>query len=912
MAGLSELDGVTPPEHLFTWVDADEHLALLATADEWPDWLAAADGWWDALELVVAPGTTADQVAQWLEEVFGRGSTAWRDGSLMLRLDDPRTTEFTGLPVVITVEAAPEEPRRVPLLREKHITSHLSQPLARPRTPRFSDDIQILAFHSFKGGCGRTVHAVAAADAAARRGSRVLLIDADLEAPGITWMHRAQGGQCDIAYEDFLALLHGIEGSDYSSAVDIAAAYLPNQQVGQYPGAGSLTLLPVTRRVALKPPSIEPADLLTPGRDPYFLTEALAALAARIGASTVVIDLRAGATELSAPVLLDPRVQRVFVTTLSHQSLVGTEHLVKQLGQRAPALQGQDPASSVVITQFRNDVHREQAERAVQQLSDALSSSLRLPDQNTGQDGATGSIDTQVLSDPVRSPFREELLALPSSWDAVLGVLRNCQIAQALEPLLPAPADTQPRAEGDAEGPDYDELRRRLAETTRRFIYAEKEGLSSASGFLVTDPLRRLLGSHRTEPPIALVVGAKGAGKTFMYAKMCAARTWDRFAQRSGMEDVRISAPIVPVLESTHLEYRDLTPQDLREAFAASHGEGQAMGTGAQAIRDHLTNGLLALDPRDGTAWRRLWLECLMMAAGLSLPEDGSGVEAALAELGRRTKAVFVIDGLEDLMQSLDSEAKRTALRVLLVDVLTWLRSLRGRPLGLVVFVRQDLVRWAVRQNSGQLLARYESFALRWNKEEALRLALWAAAHADALPEPLDESQITEIPYDDLVKKLMQVWGRKMGTEKSKEARSHLWVPAALGDFNDQVQARDVIVFLSEAAQKSIGQASWKDRVLAPSAMRNALLRCSEIKIEAIQSENQEVGDLLKALQQVRQQVTVPFELDEVGLSVSEADFLVDSGVFARGKDGRYFVAEIYRHGLGFGTERRAKVLWHR
>src|SRR5690606_22286038 len=144
------------------------------------------------------------------------------------------------------------------------------------------------------------------------------------------------------------------------------------------------------------------------------------------------------------------------------------------------------------------------------------------------------------------------------------------------------------------------------------------------------------------------------------------------------------------------------------------------------------------------------------------------------------------------------------------------------------------------------------------------------------------------------------------------EARSHLWVPAALGDFNDQVQARDVIVFLSEAAQKSIGQASWKDRVLAPSAMRNALLRCSEIKIEAIQSENQEVGDLLKALQQVRQQVTVPFELDEVGLSVSEADFLVDSGVFARGKDGRYFVAEIYRHGLGFGTERRAKVLWHR
>jgi hypothetical protein len=94
--------------------------------------------------------------------------------------------------------------------------------------------------------------------------------------------------------------------------------------------------------------------------------------------------------------------------------------------------------------------------------------------------------------------------------------------------------------------------------------------------------------------------------------------------------------------------------------------------------------------------------------------------------------------------------------------------------------------------------------------------------------------------------------------------------------------------------------------------MRKALLECSKIKIDAIEQESQEVGALLAILKRVQQPVSVPFELEAVGLSVEQAAFLIDSGVFARGDDGRYWVAEIYRHGLGFGSERRARVLWRR
>ncbi|MFG2095342.1 KGGVGR-motif variant AAA ATPase [Streptomyces sp. NPDC048612] len=914
MAELIDLEGPTPPEHLFTWVDIDEHLAVLATAGRWPEWLHAADGWWDGLELVVSSGTEAEEAKQWLDEAFGAGSTEWRDGTIVLGLDDPRTSEFKGTPVILSpAPETPDQPRRVPLLREKHITPQLAQPLERPADGRFHADVQVVAFHSFKGGVGRTVHAVAMADAVARRGGNVLLVDADLEAPGITWMHRAQGGQLDFCYEDLLALLQGSEDGSWSDAVGIAAAYLPNQQVGRYPNGGRVIVVPTSRRPQLGPPRIEPADLATPGRSPYFLTEALAALAASAGADTVVVDLRAGASELSAPVLLDPRVQRVFVTTLSHQSLAGTKTLLTQLGNRAPALQGTDPASAVIITQYRQDVHETQAEQAQNELRNALFSSLRRTGGVTDADpDDTGEVDFDILSQPLLSPFREELLALPSSWDSVLRVLDSCKVADALGPIVPTPIrPPSPDTGGPPAVVDYTTLRKRLADTAQPLIYAEREGMSSASGFLVTDPLRRLLGDHRTEPPVALVVGAKGAGKTFMYAKACAARTWKEFAEQSGIEDVRLELPVVPVLESDNLEDGDLTTQDLRDAFAARHSGTSDGGGTSQEIKDRLRKGLSTLDAQDELGWRQLWLECLAIAAGVSL-SGGDTTEAALTELGKRARAVFVMDGLEDLLQSLDSEVKRTALRVLLIDVLAWLRSLRGHPLGLVVFVRRDLVKRAVQQNSEQLLARYEPYALRWDKEEALRLALWVTAHADALPTAAAESEIAEQSYDALVESLIPVWGWKMGTEKSKEARSHLWVPAALGDFKDQVQARDVVVFLAEAARQSIPQTTWDDRVLVPSAMRKALLACSKIKISAIQDESQEIGDLLSRLQQVREPVTVPFWLEEVGLEVRDADFLVESGVFARGNDGRYWVAEIYRHGLGFGSERRAKVLWRR
>ncbi|MEU4177567.1 AAA family ATPase [Streptomyces sp. NPDC026589] len=884
---------------LFTWVDIDSQLAEAATDGQWPQWLLEVDAWWDTLELTVRPGTESGAVREWLDSQFGLGSAAENDAGLELALDRPATHAPRSLPVRLAESddfgAAPRRPR----LSERRVTSALGDALPRPEHTQFAGDKQLIAFHSFKGGVGRTLHAVALADFLASQGQHVLLVDADLEAPGITWMYQAQGGRCDVAYEDVLALLHSSKQGDPTQAVEIAAAYLPNQRVSRYSGSGRVTVLPASRRSRLGPPRISPTDLLTEDRSPYFLSESLAALAVAAEVDTVVLDLRAGASELSAPILLDPRVTRIFVTTVSSQSLQGTETMIRQLGAQSPAVARTDPTPGAIVTQYRLDVHDLHAEEARRGLSAALSSTLAMAatDEYTSEDLA---VDEQVLTEPLLSPFREELLALPQDWDAVVEVIRRCGLPSLLSEF--APSATQAAPASTDELSTLDERRRAMESAAGRLVFAERQGMDSSLGFLTTEPVRRLIADHSTDLPVAVVVGAKGAGKTFTFARMCTAGTWDAFARENG-QSVERTAMVIPVLDPANIAEPQtgvLSPQALRDRAAGGPG------VTADELRSYLNAGLTDAQAHESEFWRRRWLECLAWSAGAP---HGEPAEEFLIQrtLDTSGACVFVIDGLEDWLETLDAEPRRIALRTLLIEVPAWFRRLRNRSLGLVVFVRQDLVRTAIKQNLGQFLDRYSPYELRWDAEDALRLSLWIASSSNAVVTP--DSPIADMGFDEIVQALLPLWGAKLGTENSREAWTERWVPAALADFNEQIQARDVVRFLREAASASTGDERWQDRVLTPAAMRHALGACSREKVQEINQENPRLGKLLRHMATFSDSVKMPFDAADLNLAPDAVEALEQWGALARDADGRYRMPEIYRHALGFRTQGRARVI---
>lgn len=413
------------PEHLYTWLDIDQYFAELAQEGSWPGWLREVDAYWDGVRLLVANDQPEAEVWTWLIEMFGPLAIKRERGVLLL--DD--AGQERPLPVEIEHVQEIYPPDRRPRWTDRRIVAELGRPLPPPAS-RLPHDVQIMAFHSFKGGVGRTLHCVAAAQRLADEGRRVLLVDADLEAPGVTWMV-AEAIRIDFAYEDFLALVHGDTEQTYADAIGLGRKFLVKQDLD------GVIVMPARRDLTrIAPPRIELVDLLTTDRDPYVLTSALAELGHALGVDAVLVDLRAGGSELSAPVLLDPRVHRVFVTTISDQSVRATAAMMRDLALRAPARQSTDPDCALVLTQFSPQDHQSRLAEVAASLRESALAVSRQKIRDSEPDGDGDMTDADACIPMAASDFNPQLRNLPAAWSDVVTLVARERLGERLAPLV--------------------------------------------------------------------------------------------------------------------------------------------------------------------------------------------------------------------------------------------------------------------------------------------------------------------------------------------------------------------------------------------------------------------------------------------------------------------------------------------
>ena len=864
---------------LYTWVDVEEVLLRAWHEYRWPDWLVWARPYWDALTLGVRPGHQ-DDASRWLATEFEPRYDQHTRGIILESLDDQRRT----LPVSIeeTTETPPT-PRFVPTFTRPAILWASSARTARP--PRLSPELPpVVALHSFKGGVGRTVHAMALAVALTEPGIRmkVLLVDGDLEAPGISRMLKRRLPEPPVSLADLLALAHGEPDPSRRVAVRLVAERLEGALLGD------IYVLPAFRSVErFTSLEIRPEHLIRESDDPFVLTKLLGELGRALNVAVVIVDLRAGLSELAAGLMLDPRVYRVLVTTLAGQSVDGTCQVLRLLNDVAPSVEEEEPLPAILITQVTEE------ERTGDLLARAQEELLR---------AAPGFVTEDNQPPMVVTPFDPRLASLPLDWDEALARIRKADLHEALQGLLPwLPLRRRATAAEVARRTDLDEQRRRLGTYARKLIFAEE---GEGTEFLSTVPLFRLASDHRRELPVVIVVGAKGSGKTYTFLQLVRRGRWCTFAEDAGVTDARTDGWVFPLLQPKSLMHEaPVRVQQARDQVADSLGFGQAWQI--DQIRDAIAD-LLKLNLHEGE-WRERWLDLIAWALGFETRTPGAG--RALVELLRRRgeRLLVVIDGIEDMFQNFsESRSQQTALRGLLQDVPEWLEQQPARPVGMLVFIRTDMVFSAVRQNTAQFLARYEPYALKWNEEEALRLVAWTAAKAGVLANEAVKS-LDEAGRKALSELLEPLWGKKLGSDRSKEARSSEWVISALSDFRQQIQARDLVRLLALAAEGSVGDGRWKDRILTPGALRRALPPCSTEKTKEVEAENpllKPIFEHLRALPSDKR--TVPFTREAVGLDPEQIKVLEDNGVVLREGD-EYYIPEIFRYGLNFKLESGAR-----
>jgi|GEM_PF-334092 len=961
---------------LYSWVDVEDVLIRAQHECEWPEWLVWARAYWDSLTLGLRPGNE-EHAKEWLSDKF-----------------DPRFDKETDS---ILLESLPGKPRKLVVKFEdtqKEPKGRFLPSFGRPTViwkpqeydhpaPLPPDTPPLVIFHSFKGGVGRTVHAISLALYIVKRQKRVLLIDGDIEAPGISWLLRNRMPSPQLSFVDFIALIHGDPDPSGSYSIELAADKLKDSLIDD-----NLYVMPAFRSMSqFNSVEIKPEHLVLGSENPFILTEMLIELGKALKVDTIIVDLRAGISEISAGLLLDPRVFRVLVTTISSQSFEGTRLLLELIAGLAPSKKEEEPLPAIILSQIPEEFQDEEkidsylellwasAKKSWklenehlfswseipgkdnQRLIDFLirkfginwakaakiekidndntiigfteknSFSIKINDKKTEieleiDDGRTDEFIAKMESDklniyeseneddkdfPIQfaTAFDSNLVVLPESWDEVAKRIMRSDLFEKMGNLMQWLPEMSSRATSISnQFSDLDDLKRRrreLSHYAEQLVYAEKGKIGE---FLRIRPLQNLALDFRANVPIAVIVGAKGSGKTYTFLQMARRQNWESFANDSGVKDVSIHAYICPIFYSKNLEEpaRRIVAESKRNSLM---GLGLTGSFNSQDIIDYV--GASLKENLHVGEWRDRWLNILAWSSGFKIGDNNAGraFPGYLREM--KIHVVAIIDGLEDLFQYiLNDRDDQTAVRALLQDVPEWLEQQPSRPMGLLIFIRHDMVLSAVRQNPAQLIARYDRYALKWSSEEALRLASWIASKAKALDNPTLETQVESMDSLDLTNELVKLWGRKLGGERSREARSADWVIATL-TVGGQIQARDLVRLLFMAAKASISDAYWRERILAPNAIRESIKECSIEKIDDTKIENESLKNIFSEIDKLPSiQKIVPFKREDIALNTDQIQTLVGYGVLIRDEE-NYYIPEIFRLGLGFKLRKGAR-----
>lgn len=839
-----------------------------------------------------------DALATWLEKAMP-GRVALEP--LRIRLEGPSNIE--DLP--ISFEVVEVDGRHRPSFGIVDGTVDFGCSPARAATR----PVPVSAAISVKGGTGRTTIAVALALHWAKATQKpVLLIDADLEAPGISYLYSSTAGEAKISLEDVIALAHAEEDPTASGTIEYASDKLRDHLV-----SGNVFILPLRRDLdELSSSSVRPEHLSTPDQ-PYAMADLISRIAQKLGCCGVVFDVRAGLVPIGVNLAMDPDVAPLFVTTLSSQALRATGSLISFIA-REMRLNGSILRRPLLAINRVPALFRQTGmdQRLIEPLNDSVLRAL-VSDYEVDTPPSAGIFDNSDELDPyaqIEIPEIPDLQVSLAGWNEYVEQLGSSGILALLAPTLDqwlvsdASSTECPAVEATPIAPSETDSRRAQLSTFAESLISAETVNGPISKPLVTRPLAALTQRFQSEVPIAVSEGAKGTGKTLAARYFIAQTHWETVVSELVDRRASISAVIIPVCASIQSSSSYLEQVDQARETASSLldlGQPQKVYATSEYIKSQLTLG------HSEQRWVDIWLDAIAWSSGFHVSVEGAGSSYVEHLRKEGQSVVALLEGLEELYTSVDDQGVRVAMRAAIVSLPQRLRSEVRRPVGLVVFARRDTVEAAVAQNLDQYRREYAPFALTWTDDDVLELAAWLATQASALPG-LWTTEFGTLPQEEKESRLEALWGRKLGPDdepgrRIREAYTATWIIAVLSDLRARLVPRDLIRLLSSAAKVPLTpdeKATYKNRLLIPRALKAAIEPTSEKKVKESEEEIRELEPIFAKFRLQADKLSVPLDQDSIntlGVTALEVETLKRHGIVF-GDAAPYEVPELFRRGL--------------
>jgi MinD-like ATPase involved in chromosome partitioning or flagellar assembly len=778
---------------------------------------------------------------------------------------------------------------------------HQPQPVIEKDIPKRP---QIVTFYSFKGGVGRSTALGMVAILLANRNRRVVMIDFDLEAPGISILFQqnaaGKNGMESYGVLDYLHQRHLTPTENIPSIEDCI------YQI-DLPGRGELFLVPAgeydenyihrladcDRRTwqSFYKGAINPVEQLIDD------------IKNQIDPDVILIDARPGFNDTGAIALLDLADTGIICFSPTDQSFDGLRWVI-QAARKQSDYRGK-PDLRFLLTPMPI-LSADQLDAWITKAEDWIADNWGLPD-----DVRVGELYYKIFYNP-------SIAALSSLVSTPANLLSEyVPIVDAIDASLPDIKSV------GAVGSTSTAGNRQNILNELRFQASRAQDVDSANIpniFQRTEDFPKFL-TNKTW----LIRGAKGTGKSLLFRLFVEQQ---ENAKQLANDDVNL------------VNFR----------FIAGHGETR-LGDSILS-----SENLASYEQQVGeNNWGIFWLNYAILQISSSYPELATIVNLnhELLELvsGNHLKQSMIISWLVQRTQSpqsisqstdelrdidrwlsdkghvvwllydeldagfgFDSDSYPRRKRALEALLGWWLE--RGTSLKLIVpkiFLREDIWDRLNFTNKGHYAGR--SLQLRWDEVDLWRLVLRQVLQSSqSLREVLERElgvtvdRLESLELEQLRKSLYPLWGERMGGER--KAYTYNWIRTRIADSNGNCFPRSLILLLEEAVnrEKDFSTEYRADIALRPKALISAFPYVSEQRVDEVRNEYRELEQALNRLQGERSpadenRLSEIWQLQDGDLS-SRIKEMVEAGILkerSRPQDPPprvYAIAELYLYGL--------------
>ncbi len=726
----------------------------------------------------------------------------------------------------------------------------LEQPVLQPTKflsenleEHFSSAPLAVTFYSLRGGVGRTTALAYTALALVKAGKRVICIDSDLEAPGLSDIFGLR--EQETSDKGLVPLLIHLEYEDMEPP-KVLEHILRYKDEDLYVLPAGILNTEYAR--ALRWLDME-AWYRGDQRNPIKILMRILSNS-QIQPDVILLDARTGISQTNAPFLFDMSDMVVVCLYPHPQAERGNELVVQALGAR------KNYAGFTTETRFilsplpaAPEIFNAYKERGITWIQKWLKP---YQPQNTFEE-----LNAEELTHAI--PYTELLAGSDTIESKTLNIYADVAtwILDLLPPSLPIKAADNSESEIEKEV-----LAELLSLAQTNTGVAEQNDLEKVKKFFVKSSQYEKLLDNKT----VFIIGRKGTGKTELFRHFIDIKQAKPLAIPKQLQDKYPSYQIPNI--STYQEWD--------KQFQA-----------------------------DDAKWRRFWLIQTLISIDSSIKKEEVQslpefeLAAQLDGLMNVSLPLLVVDGLDDGFGS-DTKGLQTRLDVI-KGLLDFWYQYAQQKIPMKIFIRYDLWEKVIVVNKSHFYGYDER--LVWTMEDYLKVITKIAAQSEEFRKLYAKESGVVNPLPDAIE-WEKAWNLLFGERiDSKNAYAKNWFWKRLADANDEHSVRLLLVLFKTALESEKNEIKRTRVLIRSSKLKDALPTVSQQAITALQEEyGVELADLLRQLEKTIQ--TTPFSETELnGVDKSELDLARTIGLIKVRSDGRLAIPDLYRISLNMSRQ---------